>query len=220
MKNLVKSIVLVTILALGSSCSPSLTILNSWTESEANLIGKNVLVITKVKDNSARIESEEAIKRYLLASDIKAQSSFYLFSIIDPNRKVSEAEVGNIVKKIKKKGFNAIVLTTLKDYDETVYTRQTGGYYAGGSYYGGYYGNFNSYFGRVYSYYDRGIYVPSETKEYVSKKYVLETVTYDLDLSEDKGLISISSIKIENPENLKSITKKYAKSVVSKILKK
>jgi hypothetical protein len=220
MKNIVKSIVLIAVLVLVSSCSPSLNVLNSWTEKgDNNLSGKNVLVITKVKDKTARIESEEAITSQLSASNIKAKSSFKIFSMLDPNRKLNKEEVEDAVKKIKEKGYNAIVLTTLKDYDETRHTEQSGGYYAGGSYYGSHYRGFGSYYGRVYSSYDRGVYVPSETKTFVSKKYILETVTYDLDLPKDKELISVTTIEVEDPEDLESITKQYAKAVVSRILK-
>ncbi len=221
MKKVVKCIAGLLVLTLMSSCYSSLKVLNSWTESENNdLSRKNVLVIAKTSNNSVRIETEEAITKQLAASNIKATSSFDLFSMLDPDRKLSKEEVEDFEKKIKNKGFNAIVLTTLKDYDETQHTEESGGYYAGGNYYGGYYGGFNSYYGTIYPiYFDSGVYVPSETNTYISKKYVLETVTYNLDLPKNKELISVTTVQVEDPANLSSITKKYAKAVVSRILK-
>ena len=220
MKNILKSVILLVALTLISSCSSTLTVLNSWTEKGDNILsGKNVLVITKVKDNGTRIQSEESITKQLLASNIKAKSSFKMFSMLEPNKKLNKEEIESAVKKIKEKGYNAIVLTTLKDFSKSQHTEQSGGYYAGGNYYGNHYGGFGSYYGRVYSSYDRGVYVPSESKTYTSKKYTLETVTYDLDLPENKELISVITIQIEDPEDIEKVAKKYAKTVVGKINK-
>lgn len=219
-KNLkMKKIALLTLFAVITSCAPSINVLNSWAKEDNKLSEKNVLVLTKIKDEIKRIKSEEALTTQLLSSNIKAKSSFELFSMLDPTRELSVEEVENAVSEIKRKGFNAIVLTTLKDFDETVHTEQSGGYYAGGGYYGGYYGGFNTYYGRVYSYYDRGVYVESQTTTRVSKRYVLETVTYDLDLPKNKELISITTIEVKDPENLDAIAKQYAKQVVQNILK-
>jgi len=206
-------------LLLLTSCS-SLNVVGSWSKSENLLNNKNVLVITKTTDKLIRIDSENQIREQFSEQNVTATASYEKFPAIIPNKKQTQDQIDLIVKTIKSEGFNAVVLTTLKDYDETTYTSQSGGYYAGGSYYDPFYGGFSSYYGNVYSYYDQGMYVPEETTTQTSKKYTLETVTYDLDLPKEKQLISVVSVEIEDPSNLQRITKKYAEKVVSKILNK
>jgi len=220
MRKKIKVITFLTVILLTYSCSPSLKTLNSWTQENGNnLYNKNVLVITRIKNNVARIESERAIKKELLNLKINAEESSSQFSILDPSKKLSEEEIQNAVKKIKEKGFDAIILTTLKDYDETIYTEESGGYYAGGRYYGAYISGFESYYGSMNSIYDGGVYVPSEIKTTISKKYVMETVAYDLNLPKDKALISITTVEIEDPNDIKRISKEYAKKIIQKTLK-
>ncbi len=120
---------------------------------------------------------------------------------------------------IKNKGFDAVVLTVLRDKKKEVVSSETGGYTTGGyypSYYGPYYGGFGMYYGSVYSPYGYGYggtYVPSETRTYTSETYVLETVVYDLKRPNGKQLVAVVSTEITDPKSASEIAPKYADAI-------
>jgi len=223
MKKIMNYTTTLIITVLLASCGSAVKVTNAWSNKKnpSNLQDKKVLVIARVKNsNPARVEFEEQIKDKLMTSNIDAKVSYHKLLVVEPKRKLSDEEMQKIGSDIKEKGFDVVILTTLKDYKETVKERHSGGYYAGGSYYrgGSYYGGFNTYYRHNY-YYDSGVYVPEKTTTQVSKKYILETVTYDLGLPKGEQLISILTSTIEDPDNLEKIAEKYAKNVTQYLLK-
>jgi len=115
-------------------------------------------------------------------------------------------------------------MNVLKDYNESMVTEESGGYYAGGTtYYGGYpgyYGGFYGYYHNPYSYSTYGNYVPSSSTTRISKSYILETLIYNLDEPEGKQLVSVVTTQIIDPSGVTKTAKDYSKLVFNSLKKK
>jgi hypothetical protein len=118
---------------------------------------------------------------------------------------------------LEKDGFNGVVLTVLKDYQEN--TREVGAeqYDAtviyGGATVAGVYGGFYAYWDLPGSYSADYVAVKQEGSTITSKLYILETVVYNLDKEDGKQLEAWITASIENPENSPSLATAYANSV-------
>lgn len=213
MKNTTK-VLIIAMVAMLTSCLSTLDITGAWSEKgKTNLSNKKVLVIARVYDKTARIELEDKMAKELKANGIKAEASFTKFPSFKAG-KLTEEKKKEVLKYIELEGYEAIVITSLKNIIKDEHTTKTGGYYAGGNYYRSYYDGFYSYYR-----YDQGIYVPAEYHTTVSKKYMLETAGYNLTLAKNKQLFTVISSKITDPNDLNKITQKYAQEVVDRILK-
>ncbi|MCJ7758151.1 MAG: hypothetical protein MUP24_08375 [Gillisia sp.] len=220
MKKIIYSILSFTAILILNACS-SVKVLDSWKADNVNSINdKNILVIARTANNQARIAFENEIVKQLTATGKKATASFTKFPNIDPDEKVTGQRQEMILNILKNEGFNAVVLTVIKDYQEQTKTVTEGGYYAGGTYggyYPTYYRGFRGYYYNPYSYSTYGNYVPSTTTTYSNKTYVLETMAYNLDEPEEKQLVAVVTSKIEDPENVTKLAKEYVK-VITKSL--
>lgn len=205
-----------------SACS-SVKVLNSWKGDNANTIkDKNILVIARTDNTSARIAFENEIVDQLTEKGMKATASFTKFPKLNPDEKISEEKAMAMKSMLKDAGFNGVVLTVIKDKQELSKTVTDGGYYAGGNYYGyypRYYGGFYGYYNNSMSYSTLGNYVEPTSTTYTSKNYVLETVIYNLDESEEEQLVAVVASKLEDPENPAKAAKQYVQAI-TKSLKK
>ncbi len=199
------------------SCS-STKVLDSW-KAEPSVVElfkkKNVLVIARTSNNDARFAFESEIADALRARGIKATESYNKAPNIHPHREMSEERLTLLKTLMKTEGLNAVVLTVIKDKKETVRTT-TNGFYTGGlysSYYPGYYGGFYNYYSYPYaygSYYSSfGGYIPTSTSTSVETNYVLETVVYNLDESEENQLVAVVTTNLDDPNDAQKSAKKY-----------
>ena len=204
-----------------SSCS-SVKVLDSWKgDNLATMSDKNILVIARTDNQQARIAIEEAMANDIRKAGFKATESYLKFNSMNPNKKV---DPGTIQALIEKAGFKGVVMNVLKDYNESMVTEESGGYYAGGTtYYGGYpgyYGGFYGYYHNPYSYSTYGNYVPSSSTTRISKSYILETLIYNLDEPEGKQLVSVVTTQIIDPSSVTKTAKDYSKLVFNSLKKK
>jgi len=220
MKKIIYSILSLTAILVLNACS-SVKVLDSWKGDNVNTINdKNILVIARTDNNQARIAFENEIVKQLTASGKKATASFTKFPNINHDKTVTEQKQEMILEILKNEGFNAVVLTVIKDYQEQTQTVTDGGYYAGGNfnnYYPAYYGGFNGYYHNPYSYSTYGNYVPATTTTYETKTYVLETVAYNLDEPEGKQLVTVVTSKIEDPSNVTNTAEDYVKAITKSL---
>lgn len=221
-----KSIYLVAsllILIVLNSCS-SVKVLNSWKADNVSAIkDKNLLVIARTDNTSARIAFENEIVDQLTTEGIKATASFTKFPKLNPDKKVTTEKVEMIKTMLKEEGFNGVVLTVIKDTQELSKTVTDGDYYAGGNYYGyypRYYGGFYGYYNHPMSYSTLGNYVEPTSTTYTSTNYVLETVIYNLDEIGENQLVAVVASKIEDPENAAKTAKQYVKAITKSLEKK
>ena len=204
-----------------SSCS-SVKVLDSWKgDNLATMSDKNILVIARTDNQQARIAIEEAMANDIRKAGFKATESYLKFNSMNPNKKV---DPGTVQALIEKAGFKGVVMNVLKDYNESMVTEESGGYYAGGTtYYGGYpgyYGGFYGYYHNPYSYSTYGNYVPSSSTTRISKSYILETLIYNLDEPEGKQLVSVVTTQIIDPSSITKTAKDYSKLVFNSLKRK
>ncbi len=223
MKRFIYSLLVVFNIALLSSCS-SVKVLNSWkADNIDNVKDNNILVIARTANTSARIAFENEIVKELAARNIKATASFTKFSKLNPDQEITEEKEMEIKNLIQDAGFNGVVLTIIKEQQELTKTVTDGGYYAGGNYYGyypRYYNGFYGYYRNPMSYSTLGNYVEQTSTTYTAHNYILETVIYNLDETEDKQLVAVVTSKLEEPENADKTAKKYVKSIANSFDKK
>lgn len=204
-----------------SSCS-SVKVLDSWKgDNLATMSDKNILVIARTDNQQARIAIEEAMANDIRKAGFKATESYLKFNSMNPNKKVDPEKVQAMIEKA---GFKGVVMNVLKDYNESMVTEESGGYYAGGTtYYGGYpgyYGGFYGYYHNPYSYSTYGNYVPSSSTTRISKSYILETLIYNLDEPEGKQLVSVVTTQIIDPSSITKTAKDYSKLVFNSLKRK
>jgi hypothetical protein len=70
------------------------------------------------------------------------------------------------------------------------------------------------------SYSTLGNYVPSTLTTRVSHNYILETVIYNLDETEEKQLVAVITSKLEDPQNAGDAAKDYVKAIAKSFDKK
>lgn len=216
MKKSISLVLGLTAVLLFSGCS-SVKVMNSWKGDNAAAVkDNNFIVIARTSDTQSRIAFENEIVKQLSEKGMKATASFTKFPSLNPDVEVTEERKAEIESTIKKAGFNAVVLTVIKDVQNLTKTTQEGGYYAGGNYYGyypRYYGGFYGYYHHPMSYSTMGNYVPETYVTSSSKNYILETVIYDLDETNENQLVAVVTSKIEDPEGASKIASQYVKAI-------
>tara|TARA_B100000809_G_scaffold266804_1_gene331760 strand:- start:2641 stop:3306 length:666 start_codon:yes stop_codon:yes gene_type:complete len=221
MKKTLYSFILFGFALLLSSCS-SVKVLDSWQgDNLSSVEGKEILVIARTDNQQARIAFEEAMANDLRKAGMKATESYLKFSNHNPDEKMAE---GTMKALIEKEGFQGVIMSVVKDYNESLVTEESGGYYAGGTtYYGGYpgyYGGFYGYYNSPRSYSTYGNYVPSSSTTRVSKSYIVETLVYNLDEAEGKQLIGVVTSQIIDPSSVIKTAKDYSKLIFNSFRKK
>ena len=202
------------------SCS-SVKVLDAWRgepESIEKFKTKNVLVFTRTADGSARIAFEEAIANEIRKDGIKVTESFKKFPKVHMNREMTKEREEMISSILDSEGYNGIVITTVKDKEQTTRTENTG-VYVGASYgYPGYYGGFYNYYRHPYAYgpYYSGFggYIPTGSTTRTSTTYILETVAYNLDEPEENQLVFVVTTSLDDPSNAYKTAEKYVAKIV------
>jgi len=221
MKKIIFSILVLALAVVTQSCS-TVKVMDSWkSDNLASLKDKNILVVARTDNNQARMAFEEAIANELRARGMKATESFKRFPKLNPDQKPTEERQQMIKTILESEGYNGVVMSVVKDYQESTRTTRDGGYYAGGgiypmgypSYYYGFYG----YYHYPMSYSTYGNYVPYSTTTSVSKTYIVETVAYNMDETEDKQLVAIVTSEITDPRTMSSTADDYAKGIVKSL---
>jgi hypothetical protein len=201
---------------ISTSCSNT-KVLASWKADYASDIrDNNVLVITRTDNTQARVAFENEIKDALNSEGIKATSSF---TVLPENIKLTQEPTDESKEAFKSfmdsEGYDAVVLSVIKDQEETTKTYTDGGYYAGATtpFYRPYYLGFYSYYYHPLTLASTGVYVEPSSTTYTYKTYVLETVAYDLTKEDGKKLIAVVTSKIENPQDISRNAEVYTKKI-------
>jgi len=221
-----RNVIILALAMLVVSACGSVKVVSTWTAEQPavdEFKSSNVLVIARTADNSARTAFEQEITKALNANGIKATESFRKVPNLSPQREVSEERAQRVLSMIKSEGFDAIVLTTVKDKRQTTQTN-TSGVYMGVGYggYPGYYGGFGSYYRYPYaygSYYGAGAYVPTGSTTSTYTTYVLETVGFNLDAPEENQLVFVVSSELSDPSNAHKVAEEYVEKITKELQK-
>lgn len=218
-------IIAVLLVLLINSCA-SVKVVNAWKADKENIDvfkKKNVLVIARTANDQARIAFEREIADALRAKGIKATESYSKAPKIYPNKEITEERVAFIKELMGYEGFDAVVITVIKDKQQTTSTTYNGVYFGASysNYYPGYYGSFYSYYAYPYAYgpyYDSfGGYVPLSTSTSTSTKYVLETIAYNLSAEENNQIVAVVTTNINDPKDAYKTAKQYVEEVMKSL---
>ena len=210
---------------LFTSCSMT-KVIDSWKSKDAgDLSTKKTLVIARTNNSKARKAFENAILKQLRANKIDGAVSYDFIKDLNPEKKLTPAEIEEAKVKIREKGFNAVAITVLKDRKSTIKMSKEGGYYAGATYSSA----LNPYLYDFYTYYSHpnslptarfsGNYVEETYNEQESVTYFLETLVFDLDKPEKEQLIGLVTASLEEPGSAIEVADSYARTI-AKTLKK
>ncbi|WP_422106770.1 hypothetical protein [Winogradskyella sp.] len=201
-------------------CS-SVKVLDSWkSDSVSDVKNRNFLVVARSSNTQARLAFENEIVKQMTSNGYKATASYAKFGDMNPNEEPSESNKGKIKKLLDAEGFDGVVLTVMKDYQEETRVQREGGYYEGGNYYGyypRYYGGFYTYYRHPMSMRTLGNYVPETITTTTSKVYILETTIYDLKAKDDNQLVAIVTSQIDNPASASAAASAYVKKVAASL---
>lgn len=215
-------ILLVLSLAFLQNCS-STKVIDAW-KAEPSIVDvfkqKKVLVIARTNNDLARYAFEREIADALRQRGINASESYHKAPKIHPEKDMSEERLALIKSLMKSEGYTAVVLTVVKDKQQTVRTN-TSGIYIGvpyATYYPGYYGGFYNYYSYPYaygSYYNSfGGYLPVSTSTSVETDYVLETVAYNLDEPDGNQLVAVVTTQLDDPNDADKAAGKYVELLI------
>lgn len=218
MKTINKFIGIVIVSILFYSCS-SVKVADSWKDIKTSDIkNKNVLVVTKTNNETIRVKFEMDMVSVLNDKGYKSIQSFVKFPEMKPAINIEEGQVKEMVNKLKNSGIDVVIMTVLKDVKEYTKTVTSGSSYQVISYpvyyRRGYYRGFYRHYGIVYLESD-----PMAEVTSIGKKYILETVVYDLTQPKDKELISVITTEIDNPESIEVVSTDFAKKIAKELSK-
>jgi hypothetical protein len=172
-------------------------------------------VIAKTNNKTARIGFESEITNKLNEKGLNATASFSRFPTIDFEAEKTEKRSELIKTILESEGYNAIVITVLKDVVERTVSTGDNYYYTGGpwdTFYPAYYGGFYGYYYTPYIYsYNMNINGMPSTR--TSKTYYIETITYNLDAPEDSQLVAVVTSKIKDPKHAFDAAESYADEI-------
>jgi len=210
-------LILLFVALLLTSCS-SFKVIKSWkAETAASMQTKKILVIGRSADKNIRLAFEDALTKKFVAAGYNAISSYSQFPDFNPVAKITEEQKQQIQSILEKNGYNGVVVTSLKDYQEQ--SREVGAekyettVFYGGMNYPTAYGGFYNYFYIPGSFSADQVSRDTSGSTITSKLYILETVVYDLELEEGKQLVAWVTASIENPDDSPSVATAYANSV-------
>jgi len=220
MNKIIFSSIYLAIFLLFSGCS-SVKVIDSWkSDSISTIKDNNFIVVARANNLQAQIAFENEIVKQMKSNGYQATASYSKFGEMKPNEPELESDKEKFKKILELEGFNAVILTVMKDYQEETRLEKEGGYYTGGNYYGyypRYYSSFYPYYYNPISYHSMGNYVEETYTTNVSKLYILETTIYNLDESEENQLVAVIKSKIDNPETASGAAKGYVKEISKKL---
>ncbi|WP_282080775.1 hypothetical protein [Aquimarina algiphila] len=213
MKTLYRLFGTAIVLILFSSCS-SVKITDSWKNLEVpDIKNKKVMVVSKTDDQTARVRFENDLVENLNKKGYQSVESYVIFPKSSPTKELSESETLEIKETLKNKDIDVVIVTVLKHCEEYTKMISNNNSFLYPSYYGlGYYRGFYGYYGTIY--------MDSESVTVITenaKKYILETVVYDLTQPKEKQLLSVITTEIDNPQTLGVVSIDFSKKVVKEL---
>ncbi len=208
----------ILLLILISGCS-STKLANTYkSENFSSIKGQNILVVSRTPQEKVRKAYEREISKQLKAQGLNATPSHLIFPDLQPLTDKTVERIASTIAMFRDEGFDILLLTSLKDVQEQEVLKREEGY-----------GSLLDYYGNKYltlkGYYDDVSAPPRLEPRELERQdtyaneitYVLEAVTYNLGLEEEKRLLSVITAEITNPDTGNGVRKGFAK-IISKNL--
>ena len=184
MKNKMKTIIIMSLLAVMFGCGPATKLTNSWADPSFNANMEpftKILIIAPLRDQNSQRIAEDKIAAQLKKGVVGVPSYSYL--------QPADTAIATVESKLIKDGIDGIILMRLTTIEKSV-TYNPGTSYG---YYGGYYGyrgyGYGGYYGAGYS--------PGYYSE--DKTFVVETNFYRIS---DRKLLWSGTTSTLNPTSL------------------
>ncbi|MEM7380148.1 MAG: hypothetical protein AAF361_03000 [Bacteroidota bacterium] len=201
------------------SCS-TVKVSDKWQDLDsADIKSKDILVVSKTDNPTVRERFEKDMVTELNGKGFNATESFTKFPDLKPVKEDNTEELKQLGNSLLDQGYEVVVLTVLRDVEEYTKTVTTGNSYTVNTFpvhyhRRGYYRSFYRGFGTIYV--DGG---PTETVTSENKRYILETLVYDLTKEEDQQLLTIITSEVDNPETLGTTSNDFSKQMVKELSK-
>lgn len=205
------------ILALGTvlfGCS-TVKVSDSWEGIDsADIKNKNVLVVHKSANTEVRKRFEKDMVDQLRDKGYDARESMMKYPDFDPMKEDNKAEKKKLGNFLVEDGYEIVVLTVLKDIEEYTRTVTSGTSYTMNTFpvYHPRRGYHRSFYRGIGTIHVDG--TPYESTTSTHKKYILETLVYDLTMSENEQLVTIVTSEIDNPVSLGTTSDDFSKQMV------
>lgn len=213
MKSIIKIGSLIFLLSITISSCSSVKLIDSWKNSNLDEINKkSITIISKTNDDFTRVQFESDISKKLNENNVKSIESYKILKELDTTNNLSFISSKKVQNKLKKQGIDIVIATILKNTQE--YTRTAIENNISVHHTVRYSRRYRKFF--VIPYYNVE---PSSSYTYTGKRYILETVVYDITKDEDNQLIAILTSEVDNPKSLGKISKDFSKKITEQILK-
>jgi len=201
MKNILKILLILSVM----SCSTT-RFSDSWINPEyVNYQPSKVLILGITPDLTARKLYEEKLSSVLEKRGIDASESLEVFKPSFTDLKQSEIEIDAQIVSLSKEDFDAIIISTVKGYDEMVF-------YNNDMFRGDY--NLRRFEPYYYNYQD--VYFNNRIYEEY-KVYHIEILLYDLTRNTEKSLVWVASYDIIDPQRINSAIKDCVVEIVKSL---
>lgn len=184
------------------SCS-STRITESWRNpSYPNYQPKKILLLGVTKNLTARTIYEEKLKKAFIDRGIEAAESLQIFEPSFTNLKQTEENIQIEVDSLSKKGFDAILISTVLGVDEkTTYDLD---FYN--------YGPYNNHFNKYYFLNQDPYHLNRQYENY--KVYHIEILLFNLINNTEKSLVWVASYDIVDPKKMNATIKDCVTAIV------
>lgn len=195
---------------IASSCSSSYLTNSTNVSKEKNSYDK-ILVVGRAKEMTRRIEFENQMVSAFKAQGVNAVASYDVEYTRLIDKQLSDAQMEQLEKNLRKEGFDGAIVTSLVDTEKykdiipggtsTTYVPARVGR-----------------FGRYYTYYPIQTWEPDEIRTGVL--YILESSLFQLGGSKEQNLQWVGRFEIRNPSSLEKTAENYATELVAELVAK
>jgi len=188
-------------------CS-STRFVDSWKNNKIPLFKPNKILVIGITDNlTARKLFEEKLKNKLLDRGINAEESMLVIDKMFMSSKRTENEIDELIKGLYSKGYDAVIINTLKGVEEK--RKYSNDFYDL---------DYNwTRFTRYYFRFQDIYFTPQYYEEY--KVYHIETSIYNINVEENKSLVWVGAFNIVNPQSMKTVINDYTLAVIKQLEK-
>ncbi|MFD0762874.1 hypothetical protein ACFQZW_12350 [Lutibacter aestuarii] len=188
-------------------CS-STRFVDSWKNNKIPLFKPNKILVIGITDNlTARKLFEEKLKKKLLDRGMNAEESMLVIDKMFTSTKRTENEIDELIKGLYSKGYDAVIINTLKGVEEK--RKYSDNFYDL---------NYNwTPFTRYYFRFQDIYFTPQYYEEY--KVYHIETSIYNINVEENKSLVWVGAFNIVNPQSMKTVINDYTLAVIKQLEK-
>ena len=200
-----KNVLFLLLYVLLISCS-SIRVVDSWKNEDLLFFKPQKLLVIGVTDNlTARKIFEEKLKNEFQKRNINAEASTEVLASDFTDSKKSEEEIDAMISDLLEKGFDAVIISTVKGVDAR--TNYTHGYYSVNYHW--------TRLGRYYYRFQDIYYNPGYYNEF--SIYHVETAIYNINEKSDKSLLWVGAIKIVDPENITQTVNDYVATILKRL---